>query len=74
MAIRDRQVYVRRSVYHTLRTLAKARNITADELADEVISTWLCSGLDTSGIWRMYRRHEEEEKAALEAIKKEDNQ
>lgn len=74
MAIRDRQVYVSRAVYHSLRAVAKARNVTADEMADDVIRDWLTEEPKTLQIWNMYCRHEEEEKAALKAVLKADEE
>ncbi len=59
-------MYVSRTVYHSLRAIAKARSCTADELAD----TWLMErlGNEAGPILELYRRHEKEEREALEKM------
>ncbi len=63
---RDRQVYITRRVYHSLRAIAKAKQVTPDELANE----WLQARLDAeySPIVELYKRHEAEEKEALDKL------
>lgn len=68
MPVRDRQVYVSRAVYHSLRMIGKAKDKTVDEVADKVLADWLMSQVEAAQIWLMYQRHESEEQQALEAF------